>query len=130
MSNQTHSLRWSPLWIGTAWLLVVVVVYLSLARIPQDIDVPQGDKYAHVLAYAVMAFWFMQIYPAVRTRRAIALGLALLGATLEVLQGQTGYRTFDYADMIANMAGVILGWMAAPPRTPSLFSHIERVITK
>lgn len=130
MSHQTQSLRWSPVWIGTAWLLVIVVVYLSLARIPQDIDVPHGDKYAHVLAYGVMAFWFMQIYSGVRARVVVALGLALLGVILEILQGHTGYRMFDYADMVANVAGVAVGWIAAPPRTPALFSGIERVIAK
>jgi hypothetical protein len=29
---------------------------------------------------------------------------------------QTGYRSFEYADMIADGAGIFVGWLLAPPR--------------
>jgi len=36
-----------------------------------------------------------------------------MGAVLELLQGLSGYRTFQYADMIANAVGIFLGWFLA-----------------
>ena len=130
MSDKEHISGWHRMWLSSAWLLVGVVVYLSLARI--DVDLPEagGDKIGHVLAYAAMAFWFMQVYVTSGSRRAIAAGLVVLGVALEVLQGQTGYRHFDYADMIANTIGVIAGLIASPPRTPSVLSRIQSYISR
>ena len=126
MTEKLQALRWTPLWQSTAWLLVAMVVYLSLAADLPEIPGEGSDKYGHLIAYGVMMFWFAQIYGTLRTRIVIALGLVLLGVTLEFIQGHIGYRTFDYADMLSNAVGVILGWIAAPPRTPNVLSSIER----
>src|SRR6188474_3014514 len=72
-------LRYSGVWVGIGWLLVATIVYLSLATIDVDVHVANGDKYGHVAAYAVAAFWFMQLYKSGRSRLIIAFGLALLG---------------------------------------------------
>jgi VanZ family protein len=71
-------------------------------------------------------FWFSQIYPRARTRLFIALSLALMGVALEIAQGYTTYRSFEYADMVANATGVLLGWLAAPPRTGNVLLLVER----
>jgi len=84
-----------------------------------------GDKFAHLLAYAVVTLWFVQIYGSSRSRVVIALGLVLLGVALEFLQGLSGYRSLEIADMAANATGVALGWATAPPRTPNVLLHIE-----
>ena len=128
MNFRMYSLKWPALWITGAWLVVGTIVYLSLARLPESLPSPGGDKTAHVAAYALMMFCFMQIY-AVRTYRVlIAIGLVLLGIALEILQGYTGYRAFEYADMVANTLGVFVGWLAGPPRTPHLITRIENAI--
>ena len=115
------------MWVGIGWLLVATIVYLSLATIDVDVHVANGDKYGHVAAYAVAAFWFMQLYKSGRSRLIIALGLALLGVGLEFAQEESGHRMFEYADMVADCVGVALGWIAAPPRTPNLLERIERM---
>jgi VanZ family protein len=33
-----------------------------------------------------------------------------MGVTIEFLQGLTPYRFFEWADALANAAGVIIGW--------------------
>jgi VanZ family protein len=47
------------------------------------------------------------------------------GIVLEFLQRLTGYRTFEIADMIADVCGVCLGWLAAPPRLPHALRYVE-----
>ena len=128
MIHETPALRWLRLWLTTGWVLIAAVVYLSLAPAPPELDLPQGDKFGHVLAYAVLMFWFIQIYDGRRIRMGLAAGFVTLGIVLEVLQGFTGYRTFDVHDMAANMGGVALGWMSGPPRTRNLFSRIETLV--
>lgn len=41
----------------------------------------------------------------------VALGVLLFGIMIEGLQGMTAYRMFSVADMLANGAGVALGWL-------------------
>jgi VanZ family protein len=128
MIPEARALRWLALWLTTGWMLIAAVIYLSLAPAPPDLDLPQGDKFGHVLAYAVLMFWFMQIYDRQRIRVGLAAGFVALGIVLEVLQGFTGYRTFEVHDIAANMIGVALGWMSGPPRTGNLFSRIENLV--
>lgn len=128
MSDKEPVSRWRLAWLTSAYVLVAAVVYFSLARLDVDIQAEGGDKVAHVVAYALLTFWFMQIYVTLRPRMAIAAGLAVLGIMLELLQGYTGYRHFDYVDMIANTIGVALGWIAAPPRVPNLLARLERAV--
>ena len=130
MSGEAGALRWSNLWLATGWFLIAAVVYLSLTPAPPKMDVPVGDKVGHVLAYTVLMFWFIQIYYATRSRVLIALGFVLMGIGLEFLQGLGGDRQFEVADMVANAAGVVIGWLSGPPRTGNLLSRLERIIPR
>ena len=121
-------LRWLPLWLATGWLLVSAVVYLSLTPSPPELEIDHGDKLGHVAAYAVITFWFMQIYDRTPSRLRIALAFAVMGIVLEVVQGYGGHRTFDVQDMAANVAGVALGWLAGPPRTGNVFLRVEALV--
>ena len=53
------------------------------------------------------------------------VGFVAMGIGLEFLQGLTDYRTFEVADMMADAAGVSLGWLAAPPRLPEMLRYVE-----
>ena len=128
MNSEAGALRWLPLWLATGWLLVAAVVYLSLTPAPPKLEVPASDKVGHVVAYAVLMFWFIQIYYGARSRILIALGFVLLGVSLEFLQDLRGAREYDLGDMIANAAGVALGWASGPPRTGNLLSRVERLM--
>lgn len=126
MPLDAYKLKWRVLWLGIGWLLVATIVYLSLA--PTSIALPgqYGDQYGHVAAYAALMYWFAQIYSAGRSRTLIVIGLALLGIGLEIAQYYTGYRTFERADMMADVLGIAVGWLAGPPRTPNVLLRIER----
>ncbi|MCK9199650.1 MAG: VanZ family protein [Gallionella sp.] len=105
-----HKLR-KP-WLALGWLWVATVVYLSLAPSPPEPVHIQGiDKLEHALAYCLLMLWFCQVYVRRTQRLFAAVLLIALGMIVELLQGMTGYRYFEYADMLANATGVMLGWV-------------------
>ncbi|MDD5329372.1 MAG: VanZ family protein [Sulfuricella sp.] len=106
--------------------MIIAIVYFSLTPTPPEIDVTEGDKLGHLAAYGLAMLWFAQLYTERWPRRWLALGLVALGVALEYAQDATGYRTFDVADMLADAAGVALGWLAAPPRLPNLLALAKR----
>ena len=58
-------------------------------------------------------FWFCVLYRPLRVRAFYAAGFIALGIALEFVQGWLGYRSFEIADMVADAAGVALGFIAA-----------------
>lgn len=119
------SLRHLRLWQTLGGLLCLLVVYLSLTPTPPDLGVAQGDKLGHLAAYASMMWWFSQLHPRFRSRLAWAAAFVGLGIGLEFVQRATGYRSFELADMAADTLGVLLGWLAAPPRLPNLLAWLD-----
>lgn len=107
-----HKLR-KP-WLALGWVWVIVIVYLSLMPAPPEpMRFPGIDKLQHALAYCLLMLWFCQVYVR-RTRRLFAAALLIaMGVVVEFLQGMTGYRYFEFADMAANATGVMLGWVWA-----------------
>ena len=101
----------SRLWRGVGWFGVVLLLYLSLTPAPPEIHVENGDKIGHLLAYGTLMSWWGQLVVGFPRRLLLAAGLALLGVALEFVQGWSGWRTFDTHDMLANAAGVALGWL-------------------
>ena len=120
-----RGLRWFGLWLAVGWLLVGAVVYLSLTPHPIQIDMQQGDKLGHILAYAGLMTWFAQLYRR-RAHAAWGLGFIVLGIALEYLQGWTGYRDFEYFDMVADGAGVVTGWLLGGTAVARLLGGFER----
>ena len=100
------------LYLALGWTMIAAVVWLSLTPAPPEVDFAQSDKVGHLLSYAVLAFWFSQLYDGAR-RLFYLIGFVAMGLTLEFAQGALGYRTLDAMDMIANALGVLLGWGAA-----------------
>ena len=108
------------------WVLVMVVIYLSLTPVPLDIPVAESDKAGHVIAYAALMLWFSQLYCELPRRSFLALTLVALGIALEFAQRETGYRTFEIADMLADSIGVAAGWLVAPPRTLNVLTWLDK----
>jgi len=116
-------------WTIAGWVLIAFVFWESLARNPISVRMPEGDKYSHVLAYATLMFWFAQLHTG-KVRIACAVAFVAMGVDIEFLQRLTGYRTFEIADMVAAAIGVSVGWLLAPPRSPSLLRYIEGVASR
>lgn len=113
-------------WHGIGWFGVVLLIYLSVTPQPPEIPVEEGDKIGHVAAYATLMFWWAQLLVTAPQRRRVAAALIALGIALEYVQGWTGWRSFDYFDMLADAFGVALGWLLACPRTPDLLALVGR----
>lgn len=121
-----YPLRWSGFWVAIGWLLIAAVVFLTLTPSPPHIDVLANDKLRHGLSYAVLMFWFCQIYLPLGHWR-IAIQLVLLGIALEILQGISGFRQFEYLDMLANAGGVLVGWALSRMFRGTLLLRLEQL---
>jgi VanZ family protein len=93
--------------------MVAAIVWLSLTPAPPKIDFRESDKVGHLLGYGTIMFWFSLLYFSTRARILYAAGFVAMGISLEFIQGQLGYRSYEPLDMVANALGVLLGWAAA-----------------
>jgi VanZ family protein len=91
--------------------MVAAIVWLSLTPSPPPLDFKAGDKLGHLAAYGVLMFWFCLLYARAGTRLLYGAAFIAMGVGLEVAQGMLGFRTYDVLDMLANSAGVVLGWL-------------------
>lgn len=120
-------LRLRPVWLSIGWLLVLFVVYMSLApRIPSA-DITYFDKIGHFLAYFALMSWFGFVYLR-GTHLWIGLSLVVFGIALECVQYWTGYRVFSPFDIVANVLGVTAGWLLAATRFAQLLAAMENLL--
>ena len=118
--------RW---WRGIGWLGLALLIGLSLMPGPPSLTMEQGDKLGHLLAYATLMYWWAQLHVTAHSRIRLVAGLVALGIALEYVQGWTGWRSFDPIDMLANTAGVALGWMVAAI-SPNLLALADRYLIR
>ena len=89
-----------------------MVVFLSLTPDPPEVaDFETGDKLGHLVAYFTLMLWFANLYRKKKAQITMGMAFIAMGAVLELLQGLSGYRIFQYTDMVANAAGIFLGWL-------------------
>ena len=98
-------------WLTLSWLWLLVIINLSFITIPKSIEftIPHLDKVEHTFSYFILMFLFAQCYRLNKTRAVYAVIFICIGIMLEILQSFTITRQFEFADMIANSSGVILG---------------------
>lgn len=114
------------LWLAAGCALAALIVWLSVTPSPPEIEVTEGDKLGHVLAYAALMFWFCQLHAARRVRFAYAIAFIALGIGLEFVQRALGYRTFEVWDMVADAIGVGAGLWVATLLKPGILERFER----
>jgi VanZ family protein len=112
------------LWVAAGWLLITAIIYLSLAPVAIEINVQEGDKLGHLLAYGALMAWWSQLYVSIATRFRLGLIFVAVGAAIEVAQGFTPTRSPELLDLVADITGVLLGWLASPPRIPNLYAKL------
>jgi len=127
--SHMNKLRWTWLALGLVW--IAAIFYLSLIPPPpQPVAFWQADKLAHALAYGLLMLWFCQVYRQRSSRVLLALLLVAMGIAIEYLQRETGYRIFEIADMFANAAGVMVGWVWARTALGHVFAYLEYRVAK
>jgi VanZ family protein len=124
-----HKLRW--IWLAIGWIWIASIFYVSLSPHPPSLmHFWNADKLEHALAYSSLMLWFCQVYRHTRSRYLLASLLIAMGIFIEYLQGTTDYRTFDYADMVANFVGVFVGWAWARTGLGRVFAYLEYRLSK
>ena len=130
LSDKYKPLKYRSLYLYLGYLWVLLTVYVCLAPNPPDTSVIEfGDKIVHLLGYICLFLWFAQIYSRQSHWRP-AVGLVLLGIMIEFVQGQTGYRSFEVADMLANTTGVLIGWLLAGSFVSFIFVRLESLMIR
>lgn len=102
-------LRFPKLWSGLGWLLLGSVIVGSLIPGPAVPTHAINDKVLHAAAYFLLMTWFAGLYRRV-LYPLIAVVLAALGISLDVLQLLTRTRSFDWLDIAMNCAGIAAGF--------------------
>lgn len=121
------ALKHRRFWLVCGWVQVALVVYLSLTpHPPEPMSFDHADKLEHALAYAVLAFWFCQIYRTAVWR--VCAALLGLGAGLEYVQGWTGYRAYEVLDMLADGTGLVFGVLLVQTPLGRLLTGIENYV--
>ncbi len=111
-------LRYLAQWriVGVALIGVVFIA----AMVPSQLFWPGGlpisawtagdDKLVHAITFAFLTTWFGGQYAQQGFWRILA-GLAVFGVLIEICQGIVGYRTRDVADIVANLCGILAGFL-------------------
>ena len=90
-----------------AWLLLLGLVLLSLVPLPAPpTDLPNSDKWLHLISYLLLTYVFLHAYPMQPSR--VVTGLMGLGMALESAQALTPHRYFEGLDLLMNVTGVLL----------------------
>ena len=97
--------RW---WAKLFWLVVMIVMVLLLMPLGDNPNpgIDHLDKMVHALIFMGLAVLALRAWPKHLLR--IFLGLVLLAALTEMLQGLTGWRTASVADFVADVIGIAL----------------------
>ncbi|CAN5289759.1 hypothetical protein BH09PSE3_BH09PSE3_22120 [soil metagenome] len=93
----------------TLWAAIVFAVVMATLPKPPALPIDQfGDKFEHMLAFAVIALLAALAYPGARLTR-IAERLSFLGALIEVVQSIPAlHRDCDIFDWMADTASIIV----------------------
>lgn len=101
-------LRFPKLWSLLGWLLLAGVVVGSLIPGQALEPIRVSDKILHAGAYFVLMVWFAGLYRQT-LYPFIAAVLLAVGIGLDLLQGLTETRSFDWFDVAMNGAGIVAG---------------------
>ena len=86
-----------------ALIITALIVALSLTPSPAAISTGQLDKVAHFVMYGAATWTYIR---AARYMITAVVLCVLLGLILEIVQHFLGWRSFSFADIIANCAGI------------------------
>ncbi len=123
-----ETLRYHRFWLFLGLLLVIGTLITSLIPLNMGHGVPHQDKLLHMTGYGVLTLWFLQI---VRNQSAlilIPLAMVMLGISVEILQGLTGYRYPDKMDALANGIGCLGAALLALTPVRDTLLKLERFL--
>ena len=122
-------LKLRSLWLIIGYVLVAVVTFLSLTSDPIDTGLQflYEDKIYHAFAYFTLMAWFAQIYHGRIQRYLIAIVFIVMGSSFEFLQSLDANRYAEFADIVANVLGVLAGFSITLTEAKNTLVKIERL---
>lgn len=118
------------LWIAGIALAVLVIVAASLMPMPERATAGGTDKIGHFIAYFTLMLLGAGISTTDRLWQ-VAIRCLLLGVALEFGQALlTDTRQADWADMLANGAGIVAGWLLAAGPRAGWARYVETWLTR
>jgi VanZ family protein len=94
-------------WRWMFWICLLAVLALSLLPLSPQLPTTGWDKTNHLLAFCVLAILGNQAYRG-RTDMVL-LGLLIYGGLIEILQSFTPDRMAEWADLLADGLGLLVG---------------------
>ena len=93
-------------------LAIGIILWLALsANPPRAAGLFDFDKLNHLAAFFVLALLTEYAFPSVTVRAQKLVPLLGFGLLIEVLQYWVGYRYFEWLDVAADAAGILLFWV-------------------
>ena len=87
------------------------------------------DKWLHGITFMVLSLWFAGLYQRQSYWR-VAIGLLIFGLAIEACQRMVGYRTADWLDVGADIAGIVVGLAIALAGLGGWSLSVERRIAE
>lgn len=95
-------------WGAVLAALVLAICWLAFDPAPPSSVDTGWDKANHALAFAVLAVVAQRGFPGAGVLRLLAWGVAY-GAFIEIVQSRIPGRSAEWADVVADTAGVLVG---------------------
>ena len=96
--------------LGVLFLAMAPASWFSAMKPPGNWNM--SDKWMHAVTFALLAVWFSGQY-ARSSYWKIALGLIVFGAVIEICQYFVPYRNAESMDLVADIIGIICGFLIA-----------------
>lgn len=121
-------LHYRLLWQGVAYVLLAVILIASL--LPVEHLPKNNDKVSHFLSYGILSAYWCLVFHALEFKKKIniALGLIVFGGIIELLQGASGYRYAEWADVWANSLGVIVAMLVLPKKAHHWLQSLDAFV--
>lgn len=120
--------RYPWLWFLPGLLWALTLSYASLTPVPEAAPIA-SDKLLHFTAYFTLLF-LLGSWVTVKHLPIVVVYGAGMGMGLEYLQGLTDYRSFEWADGVANLCGAFAGALVAATPLGRCFLVIERYFVR
>ncbi len=106
-----HQKRWRL--AGIALLLAVLAAtIMPNLWLPSFSRILLADKWLHLLTFLLLSLWFTGQYARSSYLRLL-VGLTAFGVLIELGQGMLPYRSAEWMDLIADIAGIGIGLIIA-----------------
>ena len=125
--GKSSGLKLIRAWYLLGALMLLLVAVASLMPAPQ---VGVGDKVSHLVTYAVLGAWFGLLASNRLILGWTVVGLLGYGILLELLQGTTSYRFAEWADVVANGGGILIGTALCFTPLKRLLAYVDQRLAR